>query len=173
MNKETEISYEQIGEEIESIYKLDQDERMQGIASLETDEANSAKIKAIYEKIGFPTIQKVGTSASHRFVIVLLHSRDIEFKKRCLEDMRALSDDEVRKKDMAYLIDKIEVAETGIQVYGTQLFFNEEKDTYEVMEIQDPETVDERRLSLGLETLEKYLVIATESRREMMANRAK
>jgi hypothetical protein len=81
--------------------------------------------------------------------------------------------EEVDKRDMAYLDDKIEVVEKESQVYGTQLIFNVEKDTYEVMDLRDAETVNERRSSLGLETLEDYITFANRRRKEMIDNQAK
>jgi hypothetical protein len=162
-----------IAEKIELIHKIDQETRQQGKFNDEIDAQNSEKIKMIYEQIGFPTIEKVGKSASHRFVTILLHSQDTEFKKKCLEDMKYFSNDEIEKKDMAYLVDKIEITEGKGQVYGTQLTFNTEKDTYEVMDLQDSKSVNDRRLEVGLEPIEDYITFANGKRKEMMDNQSK
>lgn len=167
MNQEIIPSYKDIADEIESIHKSDQETRADGKFDLKIDSQNSEKIKSIYEQIGFPTISKVGKSASHHFVTVLLHSQDIEFKKKVLEDMKDISDQEVDKKDMAYLEDKIRIAENGKQLYGTQLTFSEEKQTYEVIDLEDSESVYERRLKIGLDTLEDYIEFANGRRKEV------
>lgn len=167
MNHEIMSSYKDISDCIESIHKSDQHSRSGGKFDLEIDNQNSEKIKSIYEQIGFPTISKVGKSASHHFVTVLLHSQDIEFKKKVLEDMKDISDQEVDKKDMAYLEDKIRIAEDGQQLYGTQLTFNEEKQSYEVINLENHESVNERRLKIGLDTLEDYIKFANGRRKEV------
>jgi hypothetical protein len=156
-----------IAHQIEDIHKIDQQLRRTGTFDVQTDIENSEKIKAIYQQIGFPTIQQVGESASHHFVTILLHSPDIAFKKQCLQDMKQLSAEEVRQKDIPYLEDKIRIAEGEKQLYGTQLYFNQTLGIYEVMDLELPESVNERRTQFGLETLDAYIEYAQEVRKEM------
>ncbi len=167
MNHEIIPSHKDIAGEIESIHKLDQETRAKGSFDLEIDNQNSEKIKSIYEQIGFPTISKVGKSASHHFVTILLHSQDIEFKKKVLNDMRNLTNEEIDKRDMAYLEDKIRIAEGEKQLYGTQLTFNKEKQAYEIIDLENHELVNIRRLEVGLDTLEDYIEFANRRRKEV------
>ncbi len=81
--------------------------------------------------------------------------------------MKDFSDQEVDKKDMAYLEDKIRIAEGDQQLYGTQITFNEEKQTYEVIDLENPESVNERRLKIGLDTLGDYIEFANGRRKEV------
>lgn len=168
MNHETTPQYHALAEQIESIHKVDQQlRRSSGTFDAQIDIENSENIKAIYQQIGFPTIQKVGASASHHFVTILLHSPDIAFKKQCLEDMHPLSAEEVRRSDIPYLEDKIRIAEGDKQLYGTQLYFNSTLGIYEVSDLELPESVNERRAQFGLETLDAYIECLQEWRNEM------
>lgn len=85
--------------------------------------------------------------------------------------MQVLSAEEVDKHDVAYLEDRIRLAEEGKQRYGTQLTFNEEKQTYEVMDLEDPESVNQRRAELGMNTLEEYLQYANKRREEVFGSK--
>jgi hypothetical protein len=156
-----------IASQIESIHKTDQELRLIGKFDLEIDAQNSEKIKAIYQEIGFPTINKVGKSASHHFVTILLHSTDIEFKKKVLDNMKSLLDEDAHKKDIAYLEDKILITEGKKQMYGTQLTFNEMENTYIAIEIDNFENVNQSRKEIGLDSLEEYIQFANEERRKM------
>ena len=171
MSPESNAQYQDIALQIESIHKTDQELRLQGHFDTTLDAENSAKIKAIYEQIGFPTISKVGTSASHHFFTILQHSPDIEFKKAVLRDMYELSVEEVNKKDVGYLDDRIRLAEGQKQRYGTQLAFNEEKQTYEVVDLEDPESVNTRRAELGMDTVEEYIEFANKRRKEVFGKK--
>lgn len=171
MSPESNPHYQDIALQIESIHKADQELRLQGRFDLAVDTENSAKIKAIYEQIGFPTISKVGASASHHFFTILQHSPDIEFKKAVLRDMYEFSAEEVNKRDVGYLDDRIRLAEGRKQRYGTQLTFNEEKQTYEVMDLEDPEFVNTRRAELGMNTLGEYLQYANKRRKEVFGSK--
>ena len=65
---------------------------------------------------------------------------------------------EVCASHIAYLDDRLAVAFGKAQHYGTQLRLG--PDGLEPLPIEDPESVDERRMSVGLEPLAEYVETA-------------
>jgi len=112
-------------------------------------------MKEIVAKVGWPTISKVGEVASNKAWLLVQHAdHDVEFQKQCLELMKAVPEGEVTKRQVAYLEDRVAVNEKRPQTYGTQ--FWEHGDIYEPRPMIDPDHVDERRVAIGMETLEEY-----------------
>lgn len=69
--------------------------------------------------------------------------------------MRAAPQGEVDPANIAYLCDRVRLAEGQAQLYGTQV---ESVDgILRPCSLADPEDVDERRLAAGLEPLADYL----------------
>jgi hypothetical protein len=119
------------------------------------DKENQAWIKKQVENEGWPTITEVGPAgAKHAFMLVQ-HSSDRKFQKKCLALMSALDNDEIHTRGMAYLTDRLLVMEGKRQLYGTQLMHG--GNGFEPAPIENPDTVDERRKSLGMETLGEYI----------------
>lgn len=144
--------------EIIEMAEKDQEMRRRGVETGERDEgldrSNTERMKAIIEQVGWPTISKAGAAASHKAWLLVQHSPDVEFQKRCLKMMKQEQDGEVNKKDIAYLEDRILILEGKPQIYGTQ--FKKEGNEYIVYPIENPERIDELRKELGMESLEKY-----------------
>lgn len=157
------IQYKQIAEQIIELFKVDQDVRKQQNKSesdykrwKEIDIANAKTLKNIIAEIGWPTISKVGSEASHDAWLIAQHAdHDVEFQKKCLELMRAEPENEVSEQDIAYLHDRICVNEGKPQFFGTQ-FYTNENGAYGPRPIEQIETVDERREKIGLQSLEEY-----------------
>lgn len=146
------------------MYIRDQDMRRRalennGVIETEEDEMldqkNTARMKEIVDKIGWPTVSKVGKEVSEMAWLLVQHAdHDVEFQKRCLQLMREKPEEEVSMSDSAYLEDRIRVNEGKPQIYGTQ--FYGEGANYGPRPIEDPENVNERRKKLGMESLEEY-----------------
>lgn len=160
MKKESE-KFQSIIAELQSMVEADQAMRKQGIDSPDkwdtaVDHRNTKRLQAIIAEIGWPSISKVGTDGSANAWLLVQHAdHDHEFQKSCLELMKAESDGEVSKSNIAYLEDRIAVAEGRPQIYGTQ--FHKNSDGQLVPRpIANEEGVDERRKNMGLETLAEY-----------------
>ena len=68
--------------------------------------------------------------------------------------MLALPADEVDKKNIAYLTDRVRVANGKLQVYGTQ---HEDRGGYSVTRpVEDLEHLDEIRATVGLPPMSEY-----------------
>ena len=145
--------YPEIASEIKAMTDIDQDMREKNIQDGEfwdesVDLKNTARMKEIIDKIGWPTISKVGKKASHDAWLLVQHAdKDIEFQKHCLGLMKQQPKGEVSLHNIAYLEDRVRVP----QLYGTQFQLIEGK--FVPREIEDVENVDQRRKEMGLNTL--------------------
>ncbi|WP_250254254.1 DUF6624 domain-containing protein [Chryseobacterium sp. Marseille-Q3244] len=83
--------------------------------------ANAKRLREIMDKIGFPTISKVGATASDAAWLIIQHSiGEPEFMKECYKMMSEYSHD-INLKNKAYLYDRIQFFQGKPQKYGTQL----------------------------------------------------
>jgi len=121
---------------------------------------NAKILSDIIDKIGYPTIDKVGKEANEAAWLVIQHSiGQPEFMKKCAKLLEnAVSENKANPKSLAYLTDRIAVFEGKPQLYGTQ--FDWDKNGNLSPNIFDDLTkVNERRKSIGLNTLEEQTEI--------------
>ena len=64
-----------------------------------------------------------------------------------------------RKCDLAMLEDRILVKQGKEQRYGTQLIYNENERQYSLEPLANPKTVEDRRESVGLPSMNEYLAL--------------
>jgi hypothetical protein len=84
------------------------------------------------------------------------------FKKKCLPLLTAaVKKNDASAQDLAYLVDRVRVADKKPQVYGTQL--DQVDGKLKPKPIEDEEHVDERRKEIGLTPLSEYLTFAEEA----------
>ncbi|MDP3954853.1 MAG: hypothetical protein Q8Q15_00630 [bacterium] len=123
----------------------------------QTAKSNTSRLKEIVGEIGWPSISKVGVEASDAAWLLTQHSdHDLEFQERALAMMKELPEGEIKKRNIAYLEDRVKVRGKGLpQIYGTQ-FWTDENGKYVPRPIENPDKVDERRAAVGLGSLEKY-----------------
>ncbi len=121
---------------------------------------NAKILSKIIDKIGYPTIDKVGKEANEATWLIIQHSiGQPEFMKKCailLE--KTVSENKADPKSLAFLIDRIAVFEGKKQLYGTQFDWDE----YGILSpnhCDDSTKVNERRKSIGLNTLEEQTEI--------------
>ncbi len=120
------------------------------------DAANTARMKEIVERHGWPGKTLVGADgASAAWLLVQHADLDHAFQKRCLELMKpAVKLGEASGKELAYLTDRVALAEGKKQIYGTQ--FHKVGDKWEPKPIDDEPNVDKRRAEVGLPSLAEY-----------------
>jgi hypothetical protein len=76
----------------------------------EVDKANTSRLKTIIDKIGWPTISKVGEEASYAAWLIAQHAdHDVSFQKKCLKLMLQVKNDillnsstKTTKSDLVY-----------------------------------------------------------------------
>lgn len=116
------------------------------------DSQNLVKAKIIFNKYGFPTISMVGKEISNDYFLFIQHAdRDVAFQKTVLKSLDTLfKKKEVLGEWYAYLKDRVMVAETGTQLYGTQYGKNG------LFPIIDSSSVNQRRKEMGMGELQLF-----------------
>ena len=143
-----------------SMSKADQDmrklaEKDMSLFNNTLDKKHTSELKKIIEQHGWPTITMVGAQASNAAWLIVQHSdRNQEFQEQCLELMQALPENEVAQGDIAYLEDRVRVAQGRPQLYGTQ--FDRPGKDFGPKEVEDKKNLDIRRKAVGLEPFETY-----------------
>ncbi len=130
---------------------------------MEMDRQNTAWLKEIVEKHGWPGKTLVGEDGAHAAWLLLQNAyQDVVFQKKCLDLMKeAVTKKEASAQDFAYLPARVLIAEKKKQIYGTQL--TQEGDKLVPQPIEDEEHVDERRKEIGLQPLAEYLQFVEEA----------
>jgi hypothetical protein len=120
----------------------------------EVHRRNAARLKQIIAEHGWPGRSLVGEDAARAAWFVVQHSiGDPEFQRSSLELLKqAHARGEMSAIGPAKLEDRIRMFEGRGQLYGTQWDWNESGELAPC-EIDDPEHVDERRASVGLDPL--------------------
>lgn len=117
---------------------------------------NAKILNDILDTIGYPTTDKVGKEANKATWLIIQHAiGQPEFMKKSAELLeRAVIESKADPKDLAYLTDRIAVFEGKPQRYGTQ-FDWDEYGNLSPNQFDDLTKVNERRKSIGLNTLEE------------------
>jgi GNAT superfamily N-acetyltransferase len=120
------------------------------------DEENTAWLRGIVREHGWPGRSLVGDQAANAAWLLVQHSdRDPGFQRECLDLLQAAVEaGEGSARDLAYLMDRVLLAEGKRQRYGTQ--FTAGATGWEPQPLEDPDRVDERRAGVGLPPLEEY-----------------
>jgi hypothetical protein len=127
------------------------------------DHENTAWLKKVIDERGWPGKALVGQVGAHAAWLLVQHADlDLAFQKKCLGLLTAaVKEDDASAQDLAYLVDRVRVAEKKRQVYGTQI--DQVDGALKPKPIEDEEHVDERRKEVGLPPLSEYLKFAEEA----------
>ena len=121
----------------------------------EIDEENAVWLQGVVGRHGWPAISLVGADGAKAAWLLVQHADEApQFQRRCLELMVELPKTEVSQADLAYLTDRVLLAEGKRQLYGTQFTVAEGKP--QPRPLQDEAKVDERRAAVGLPPLAEY-----------------
>ncbi len=121
----------------------------------ELDGSNTKWLGAIVDKHGWPTVTLAGKDGANAAWLLVQHAdADPKFQRRCLDLMIKLPKDEISQKNLAYLTDRVLLAEGKKQRYGTQFAVVAGK--LGPRPIADEANVDKRRQEVGLDTLAEY-----------------
>jgi hypothetical protein len=114
------------------------------------------RIKEIVEHYGWPTSETVGEDGAMAAWLLVQHHDEIAFMKHCLPFIeKASRENQARKEDYAYLLDRVLVSEGKKQVYGSQ-FGLDGKGTYGPLPITDPENIEKRRAEMEMQPFAEY-----------------
>lgn len=122
---------------------------------------NLSWLKQVIAEVGWPGISLVGEDGAFAAWLLAQHAdRDPAFQRRCLDLMvGAAAGGEASWRDVAYLTDRVLLAEGKPQEYGTQATGRDGR--YVARDLRDPGGVDERRVRVGLGPLAGYLAQMT------------
>ena len=127
------------------------------IAMRELDERNTARMKEIIAKHGWPGVRLVGKDGANAAWLLVQHAtHDLNFMEQCLALMsESVKDGDASATDLAYLTDRVRVHEGKPQIYGTQFKFAPNGSLI-AEPIEDEANVDARRKILGLPSMAEY-----------------
>jgi hypothetical protein len=129
-------------------------------ASLQrVDSLNHFELKTIFKTFGFPNTDLIGSAGTNRFWLLVQH-QDLhpDFQEEVLVEMKKQTDaGKASRLDYAYLLDRVRVNTGRLQVFGTQMILNADKSSYEPKPVEALETLNERRASVGLSSIEDYI----------------
>jgi len=127
------------------------------------DADNVAWLTNVVAEVGWPGRSMVGEDGAHAAWLLAQHAdRDPVFQRRCLDLItEAVERGEASPAELAYLTDRVLLAEGQPQEYGTQA--EDREDGYAPCRLRDPEHVDERRAAMSLGPLSEHLARMAES----------
>jgi|SRR5450432_250850 len=173
----SEAGYDRkLQKELEAIYDDDQDIRMKfndsatknGYQNPEVirignlmnfqDSINKRKVTKILDEKGWVGIDLVGHKANETLFLVIQHA-DLQTQEKYLPMMReAVKKGNASNSSLALLEDRIAIREGRKQIYGSQVGMNSKTNEMYVQPLENPETVDSRRATMGLAPLAYYLL---------------
>lgn len=151
--KENKVSFEDLPDDFLEQPAVQEEMRV--------DRENREWLKTIVERHGWPGKTLVGIDGAHAAWLLVQHaSADHEFQRDCLRRMEQCAAGEVANVDLAYLTDRVRLAEGKPQRYGTQLEIRDGR--WQPRHVEDPENLDRRRREIGLPPIADYLKGAEE-----------
>jgi hypothetical protein len=123
----------------------------------EVDDDNAVWLRHVLGTWNWPGRSLVGDEGSHAAWLLAQHAdRDPELQQLCFKLLdNAVENGEASPVDLAFLTDRLLLAKGESQIYGTQISVNDGQ--FVASRLSDPETVDERRESVGLDRLNCFL----------------
>jgi hypothetical protein len=115
-------------------------------------------ITTVLDSLGFVSKYIVGKKASQVTFLVIQHSNLKTQKKYYSLFKNAAENGLFEKRLFALLEDRILVLEKKQQLYGTQLFYEKSDSTYHFYPISEINSLSQRRISMGLKSIEEYAV---------------
>jgi len=144
-NKKSEI--------LSEVYISDQKIRRENnlIKNAKEDHRNQELIISIIEKCGMPTLNEVNQEQMDAIWLGLQHTENKYRVKYFPLIEKAVKNGDLSKEQYALMKDRILMDEGKPQVFGSQI------KNGKLYDLEEPETVNERRQEMGLEPIEDYL----------------
>jgi hypothetical protein len=142
-------------QEVRHAALADPDDATQRGTLRRVDRENTEELRAIIKQYGWPGRSLVGQRGANTAWLIVQHAdHDRAFQKHCLKLMEAAPAGEVAPEDIAFLTDRVLLAEGKKQRYGTQ--FKKVGGQFVPQPLEDETNVDARRKKLGLPPLADY-----------------
>ena len=119
----------------------------------DTDHRNLIRLHELIEEHGWPSRKLVGVDGLDAAWLLILHAdTDRAFQKRCLSLMKQAPVEDVDMRQIAWLNDRLLIADGRAQLFGTILVAGE--NGVSPYRLAEPARVNERRAQMGLPALE-------------------
>ncbi|MCF6476602.1 hypothetical protein FAF44_50975 [Nonomuraea sp. MG754425] len=148
----------------ELLAMLERDQKFRTLEASQEDfdrveKENTDRMRQILDRHGWPGRALAGEDGAHAAWALVQHAdRDLDLQRRGLVLMRrAVDAGDADPSDLAFLVDRVRVAERRPQVYGTQWETGPSGEWRPRTPIEDAGKVDERRAEAGLKPLRDYL----------------
>jgi hypothetical protein len=144
-------------QELLDMQEADQAERTGETDAVWDDGPRTERLAEIIDEHGWPGHDLVGEDGASAAWVIAQHSDlDADFQREALDLMRdAVARDDADPTELAYLEDRVGLADGGPQMYGTQIGCVDGR--AEPAELAEPDRVDDLRAEVGLEPLADYL----------------
>lgn len=151
------MQYPEVAAELAAMVVADQEKRTTpDYSKPNVDIQHTARLKQIILQIGWPTLSKVGTDGAHHAWLLAQHADlDPQFQAEVLALMKSQPAGEVSLRDIAYLEDRVALAQGRSQIYGTQGY--NWADVWYPKTIIDRDNLDARRADVGLPPFKVHL----------------
>ena len=152
--------YEKVRIQLEKVYDDDQRyrENVHNISTqMELDQKNTAIVTKIIDSLGWLGENEIGHKANMALFLVIQHSPKLETMEKYLPKLReAANHGKADKKQLAYLIDRVEILNNRPQIYGTQ-FQIDDRNKVVLSPLKDSVNIEQRRKEMNMEPLSTYL----------------
>jgi uncharacterized protein DUF6624 len=130
-------------------------------AVMAVDADNLPWLKRVIAGTGWPGRSLVGEDGAHAAWLLVQHAdRDPAFQRSCLGLItEAARHGEATPAELAYLTDRVLLAEGQPQEYGTQMAGRDGR--WQPRQLREPGTVDQRRAAVGLGPVADYVASIT------------
>ncbi len=121
------------------------------------NEENQRRLESMIREKGWPRISMVSERPATAAFLVIQHA-DLKLQQRYLPVIKGLCEiREARWQDYALMYDRVQTSLDKPQRYGSQVFYNQKTQRYELFPLENPAKVDEWRKTAGLQPLSQYL----------------
>ena len=138
---------------LNEVYESDQRIRKSNelIKYAKEDHRNQELVISIIEKCGMPTLKEANYKQMAAIWLGIQHSNKKIRKKYFPQIVEAVINGDLSKGQYALMKDRMLMDEGKPQIYGSQI------KNGKLYKLENPETVNERRKKMGMETIENYL----------------
>lgn len=121
------------------------------------DSINQIYVTKLLDKKGWLGPEKIGYDGVNTIFLVIQHA-PLQTQQKYISMMRqATKENKLDPASLALLEDRVALGEGKLQVYGSQLRYDEKNKTYYLEPCADPDNLDKRRAEVGLGPISEYL----------------
>lgn len=122
------------------------------------DAESTAWLRDVLKKYGWPSTNRGDPQLAFNAWLLAQHADAANDLQDCVLDLIGQQQTtQAEAQNLAYLTDRVRLAQGEPQLYGTQVSYDSVRGRATPRMLADPEHVNERRARIGLESIEEYL----------------